>query len=117
MEKVYLTCPFTGVNFQGFKHNGKIMFNHPLLHEMCSATIDNGKIIIPANLFAHIETVTPNEAADILCVSRQRISQLINDDVIPSHMVNGQPVFIETELLEYKENRKAGRPRKDANNR
>ena len=81
---------------------------------MCSATVENGKVCIPESLFTRIETVAPNDAADILNVSRQRISQLVNDDVIPSHMVNGQPVFIMSDLLNYKENRKAGRPKKNA---
>ena len=112
MEKVFLTCPFSGVEFQGFKHNGKLHFSHPLLHEMFSVSVENGKIIIPESLFTHVETITPNDAMDLLGVSRQRISQLVNDDVIPSHMVNGQPVFIKSDVVEYAQNRKAGRPRK-----
>ena len=114
MEKVFLTCPFTGCEFQGFKHNGKLHFSHPLLHEMFSANVVDGKIIIPERLFAHVETITPNDAMEILDVSRQRISQLVNDEVIPSHIVNGQTVFLKSDVLDYKENRKAGRPRKDA---
>ena len=112
MEKVFLTCPFTGIEFQGFKHNGKLHFSHPLLHEMCSANIKDNRICIPESLFTHIETITPSDAMDILDVSRQRISQLVNDDVIPSHMVNGQPVFLKADVLEYRDSRKAGRPRK-----
>lgn len=113
MEKVYLTCPFTGVNFQGFKHDGKLYFNHPLLHEMNACTCENGKITIPESLFVRIDTITPGEAMEILDVSRQRISQLVNDNVIPSHIINGQPMFIKSDVVQYKENRKIGRPKKD----
>lgn len=119
MERVIFTCPFTGVEFQAFKepHSKRMFFAHALDHEMFGITWDMERdcFIVPAHMFRHIPTCTPAEAAEILDVSRQRISQLVNDDVIPSHIVNGQPVFVMSDVLNYKESRKAGRPRKDGN--
>lgn len=118
MERAMFTCPFTGVEFQAFKepHTKKMFFAHALDHEMFGITWDMERdcFIVPAYMFRHIPTCTPAEAAEILDVSRQRVSQLVNDDIIPSHIVNNQPVFILKDVLEYKENRKNGRPRKDS---
>ena len=116
MEKMRLTCPFTGIEFQAFKEpkTHKLYFANPLTHEMVSAKWDKvaNTYVIPAEMFRFVETCTTVEAMEILNVSRQRISQIVNDNVIPSHIVNNQPVFILSDVLQYKENKKPGRPRK-----
>ena len=116
MEKMKLTCPFTGIEFQAFKEpkTHKLYFANPLTHEMVSAKWDkvSNTYVIPAEMFRFVETCTTVEAMEILDVSRQRISQIVNDNVIPSHIVNNQPVFILSDVLQYKENKKPGRPRK-----
>ena len=118
MEKMKLTCPFTGIEFQAFKEpkTHKLYFANPLTHEMTSAKWDMiaNAYVIPAEMFRYIETISTVEAMEILDVSRQRISQIVNDNVIPSHIVNNQPVFILSDVLQYKENKKPGRPKKDA---
>lgn len=115
MEKVFLTCPFTGASFQAFEREDKLYFARALDHEMYSVTYDKQAncYIIPKELFRHVEIITPGGACEILNVSRARISQLLNDEIIPAHLVNDQPMFILSDVLEYKENRKPGRPRKE----
>lgn len=116
MQRMKLTCPFTGVEFEGFKETslGKFFYANPLNHEMTSVKYDSATNSITINLedFAHVETVTPDEATDILMISRQRMSQIVNENVIPAHIVAGKPVLKLSQVLDYKENRKPGRPRK-----
>lgn len=116
MQRMKLTCPFTGVEFEGFKEQGlgKFFFANPLEHEMTSVKYDHATNSITVSLddFAHVETVTPDEATDILMISRQRMSKIVNEDVIHAHIIAGKPILKLEEVLDYKENRKPGRPRK-----
>ena len=111
-----LTCPFTGVEFEGFKETslGKFFYANPLDHEMASVKYDPNTNCITISLddFAHVETVTQDEATDILMISRQRMSKIVNENVIPAHIIVGKPVLKLAEVLDYKRNRKPGRPRK-----
>lgn len=116
MQRMKLTCPFTGIEFEGFKEPSleKFFYANPLNHEMSSVKYDSAtnSIVISLDDFSYVETVTPDEATDILMISRQRIYKIINDNVIPAHMIAGKPVLKLDEVLNYKENRKPGRPRK-----
>lgn len=132
MEKVKLTCPLTGIPFEMmFKEKikqlknenfdfklfpilSKPLCNHPLEHYPLDIYINERyELCIPMTYFELIETVTPVEASEILETSRQRITQILNDDIIPSHIVNGKPVFKLDDVLEYKENRSVGRPKRE----
>ena len=120
MEKKLLTCPLTGVEFELMSLENqlvplsKAVTHHPLLHYPLDIYInERWEVCIPYKYFEHIKTVTPTEAAEILGVSRQRIAQIISDNVIDSHIVNGSPVLLLDDVMEYKENRQPGRPRKE----
>ena len=132
MEKVKFTCPLTGVPFEmmfqeKIKHVkiedfdfklfpilSKPLCNHPLEHYPLDIYINERyELCIPMTYFELVETVTPIEASEILETSRQRITQILNDDIIPSHIVNGKPVFKLDDVLEYRENRCVGRPKRE----
>lgn len=120
MVKKILTCPLTGVRFElnSLENQlvplSKAVTHHPLKHYPLDIYMnERWEICIPYKYFEYIETVTPTEAAEILGVSRQRIAQIINDNVIDSHMVNGSPVLLLEDVEAYKENRQPGRPRKE----
>lgn len=116
MREITLTCPFTGVEFKALEYaDGKIVLHHAITGEEihmnwnCSCKRYN----IPKNAFKHIETVTMSEAADILEVSRQRISKIAKEGTIKPHDVNGTTVFELADVLEYKKTRKVGAPFKE----
>ena len=118
MQKVTLTCPFTGATFEALEYaDGKISFRHALtgeeLHMNWNATIN--RYNIAKNAFKHIAIATFQDAAKILDVSRQRITQLAKDGVIEVHDVCGKSVFLLDDVLKYKETRKVGAPRKAVN--
>ena len=114
MNKVTLTCPFTGCEFEAEEtHYGNYKITHPLTGENFLVGINiYDTIELNSDLFKHIDTVTLSEAAKILNVSRQRVSAIASKNVIPSKIVNNQTVFLLSDVIEYKRNRKPGAPRK-----
>ena len=120
MQKKILTCPFTGVEFELASLENqlvplsKAVTHHPRKHYPLDIYMnERWDICIPYKYFEHIETLTPAEAAKILEVSRPRMTQIINDNIIDSHMVNGSIMFLLDDVMAYKENRQPGRPKKE----
>lgn len=120
MKKIMLTCPLTGCEFElKIMDNHILPFtkattHHPLIHQPIEIYMnEHFELCIPYKYFEHLETLTPIEAASVLGVTRQRISQIINDNVIPSHIINGSPVLLKTDVVSYLETRKTGRPAKE----
>ena len=117
MHKISLTCPFTGCKFDATIDKDKTLYiKHPITDEMHIVKYDAfmESYVVPARLFDFIETVSMGEAAEILEVTRQRVSMIATYDTIPAKTVNGQTVFKLSDVLKYKETRKTGAPRKDA---
>lgn len=116
MKEKTLTCPFTGVEFKALEcADGRVIVRHAITGEEIimnwNGTIQRYNIAKSA--FKHIETVSMIEAAEILDVSRQRISKIAADGTIQAHDVNGSTVFVLSDVLEYKKNRKVGAPFKE----
>lgn len=115
MKEIKLTCPFTGVEFSALEYaDGKILARNPLtgeeIHMNYNCSIK--KYNVARKEFKHVETVSLVEAANILDVSRSRISKIAIDGVIPAHIVAGRTIFLLDDVLEYKETRKVGAPSK-----
>lgn len=116
MKEKLFTCPFTGAEFKALEYaDGRIVTRHALTGEeiRMNWNCSINKYNIQGKAFRHIETVTFSQAAEILDVSRQRISKIASDNVIQPHMVNGTPVFVLDDVLKYKQDRKIGAPRKE----
>lgn len=116
MKEIMLTCPFTGMPFKAIEYaDGNIVFIHPLTGEQIQVNWNCSikKYNISKSHFKYIATLTPAQAAEILDVSRQRISQIVKDQVIPVHYLsNGTPVFIESDVYHYRDTRAVGAPKK-----
>ena len=113
-----LTCPFTGVEFTALKSvDGDLLVIHPLTGEQIKIDYDKStnRYIMPAEAFAHIPTASPYDLIDMLQVTRQRVTQIVQNEVIPVHHVNNLPVFLVSDVLEYKKNRKVGAPYGNSN--
>ena len=117
MKKIILTCPFTGVEFEALEYaDGSILIKHPITGERVKINWNGtiNRFNVPKTLFKHYATVTMSEAAEILGVSRQRITAIAKDEVIPPKTVNGSVMFLASDVLEYKNTRKVGAPSKRA---
>ena len=116
MKETSLTCPFTGCQFSALiDASGNLYVKHPLTGEINRVNYNCSikKYNLDKSLFKQIETVSQSQAAEILGVTRQRISEISANGTIPPKTVNGQTVFILSDVLKYKETRKCGAPRKD----
>lgn len=116
MKEKILTCPFTGIEFSALEQaDGKLVFVHPLTGEQLqmnwNCTIN--RYNVPKEYFRRIETVNREQAQEILGVSRQRITQIITNETIPVHMINGSPMFLASDVYEYRDKRKVGAPKKN----
>lgn len=116
MKETILTCPFTGIEFNTIEDSDKNLYlKHPYTGTTTKINYDalGHFYIVPAELFTHIDTITPSEAAEILHVTRQRISAIAANATIPTYTINGQTVFLLNDVLEYKRTRKIGAPKKE----
>ena len=115
MRKIEMTCPFTGAPFEGCElDSGNIVVVHPITGEQIIMRKSGCSFIIPASCFEKHEIMNMTEAAEFLDVSKQRISQIANDGVVPVKTVNGQKMFLRSDISNYADTRKVGAPFKDA---
>ena len=113
MQELILTCPFTGVEFTALKSaDGDLLVIHPLTGEQIKIDYYSSanRYAMPAEAFENIPIATPYDLIDMLQVTRQRVTQIVQNEVIPVHYVNNQPIFLLSDVLEYKKNRKVGAP-------
>lgn len=109
-----LTCPFTGEKFKAvFDNDNTVGMTNPLTGASYNFKIMGNAITIPLELFNYVETVTMQEAANILEVSKQRISAIAKNETIPTYQIGGKTVFKLSDVLKYKQLKKVGRPNKE----
>lgn len=116
MKEITLTCPFTGLEFNALEYaDGKIVTRHAITGDEVHMNWNSScnRYYIGKEAFKHIETVSMMQAAEILDVSRQRISKIAADGIIQPHDINNNTVFALTDVLEYKRVRKVGAPFKE----
>lgn len=116
MKKITLTCPFTGVEFDALENaDGSLIVQHPLTGEHMRVGFNepSNRYLLDRRKFEHIETVTPVEAAEILGVSKARISAITREMTIPHFTVNGKSVFLLDDIKAYSDTRSVGRPPKE----
>ena len=116
MKEILITDPFTGCEIKAaVNSDGNIHFKHPITSEDVIAifNIESNSYAIPAHCFAHIETVTFSQAAELLEVSRQRVSTIAATNVIKPVLIDGQQRFVMSDVLKYKHERKTGAPKKE----
>lgn len=116
MKEILITDPFTGCEIKAVcQSGGNILFKHPITGEDVTAIYDfyTDRYCIPKKHFRHIETLTFSEAAEILEVSRQRVSTIAATNVIKPVLIDGQQRFVKDDVLKYKHERKTGAPKKE----
>lgn len=69
-------------------------------------------ITVDEKTHEEIKLVYIYDAANILDVSKQRISQLVKDGIIEIYNVYGLPFFKKSDIENYAKTRKVGRPAK-----
>lgn len=118
MKPVSITCPFTGQVIKATKNedSGTLIFINAITKEPITCLYDYEKdcYCIPAKiLLEKYDLISMTQAAYILGVTRQRISQIAKTETIKSLTINGKTVFHKQDVLNYKETRKVGAPKKE----
>ena len=115
MKRILLTCPFTGVTFEALQTaDNNIIGRNPITGNEIRMNFNSScnRYYIYPDAFKKIETLTLSEAADVLEISVQRISKMVNDGVIPSFEIDGKKKTTLESVLEYKKTRKVGAPKR-----
>ena len=118
MKPVSITCPFTGQVIKALQNESddSIIIENAITHEQFTCMYDKEKdcYCIPAQiLLQKFDLITQAHAAYILGVTRQRISQIAKMETIKPLLVNGKTMFHRQDVLDYKETRKVGAPKKE----
>lgn len=106
-----LTDPFTGAPIEAMQMDDHLTFTSPLNGGQFICRIDNGCISLPLGEFDYVELMDSQDAAMMLHVSRQRISQLVDTDVLKPIYLGKTQYFSKEDVLNYKKERKPGRPK------
>ncbi len=116
MKRITLTCPFTGLPFEALKSaDGSLIVQNPITGEnmRIGYNAPSKRFLVDDRLFAKIDIINSVEAAEILGVTRARISKIIKDDVIPHFIIGDKYMFRRDDVLLYADSRTVGRPRED----
>lgn len=92
MEFRKFTEPFSGTEFDALEFDdGSLLFDTAFIGESCSVAYNKelDAYMLPASVFRHRATVSLSEAAEILGVSRMRISKLCSKNQLKHTKVNG----------------------------
>lgn len=109
------TDPFTGAPFQAVQMNDHLIVDIPTCpNEKMVCHITGDYVKIPLKSFEYVPLMSSTDACMELHISRQRLVQLVKSEILhPIYLGNSQ-YFTTESVLEYKQSRKNGRPRKDA---
>lgn len=113
MEVKSYTCPFTGAPFNAVTTGKELIIRHPLTHDNITMHMNGTNIEVPLSTFVPIMVMTPSEVAETLEVSRQRVSTLAKNGMLTPYYIFGQQVFLKEDVIDYKNHRKTGRPKKE----
>ena len=104
MEKVMITCPFTGLEFEGIKYaDGRIITTNKITGEDIHITYNAScnRYMIDPREFHHKPLVTLAECADRLGVSKAWVSKMATKGVLKA-VRPGATVYITKEsMLDY----------------
>lgn len=101
-----ITDPFTGltINIKEFA-NKNILIENPITKETVIAHYDHlaNEYKVSADAFAHIETCSLNEAAEMLEVTKMRVSKMCATGILRSANVCGRVIIDKSSVVEYME--------------
>jgi len=103
MKILKYTCPFTGGDFKLIVKDDypAIKINHTLTGEEFTCSIVDGHITIPLEAFAPVGCVTLMQAARMLHISKQQVSNLIKQGKLQAIKFNGRYRILKESVENY----------------
>lgn len=105
MEKVMITCPFTGLEFVALKYaDGRIVTSNKITGEEIQLTYDPSieKYMLSGSLLKHVPLLTIEECANELGVSKPRVSVLIKKNRLQTVRPGAVVYITKDSMLDYK---------------
>lgn len=105
MQKVLVTCPFTGLPFEAIEYaDGRIVATNKLTGEDIQMTYNasNNRYMVKSSAFKHIPLVTMEECAETLGISKARVSVLMKQDRLTYVKPDAQVYITRDSMLDYK---------------
>ena len=105
MEKVMITCPFTGMEFEALKYaDGRLVTSNKITGEEIHISFNSSirKYMLDAHLFKHVPLVTMDECAETLGVSKPRVSALVKKGKLQTVRPSAALYITKDSMLDYK---------------
>ena len=105
MEKVLITCPFTGMEFEALKYaDGRLVTSNKITGDEIQITYNSSikKYMLDARLLKHVPLVTMDECAETLGVSKPRVSALVKKGKLQTVRPSAALYITKDSMLDYK---------------
>ena len=105
MERIVITCPFTGVPFEAIQYaDGRIIATNALTGEDMQITYNPSikRYMLDSAFFHGEKMLTMEECAELLGVSKARVSVLAKQDRLKAVKPSAQMYISLNSALEYK---------------
>ncbi len=105
MEKILITCPFTGLSFEAVKFaDGRIVSTNPLTGNDVTMKYNAScnRYMIDPQEFKHKPLLTLNEVCDMLDLSKARVSRLVNEGRLQSVRPGSTVYVTKDSVLKYR---------------
>ena len=108
MEKITVTCPFTGLPFEAIKYaDGRLVTTNKITGEDMQITYNasNNRYMFLASELKFHALLTMDECADELGISKPRISKLVKQNRLKAIKPDAQLYITRASMLEFKQQR------------
>lgn len=105
MERIVIACPFTGVPFEAIQYaDGRIIATNALTGEDMQITYNSSikRYMLDSTFFHGEKMLTMEECAELLGVSKARVSVLAKQDRLKAVKPSAQMYISLNSALEYK---------------
>lgn len=108
MNRKRITDPFTDLTFEVLENNGDLEIQNPVTGEMFHVKHSPDGYLFPEKALAWHETMSTQQAADYLGLSRMRTHALAVNGTLASDKINGNMVIDAESVRREKERRENG---------
>lgn len=108
MEKITVTCPFTGLPFEAIKYaDGRLVTTNKVTGEDMQITYNasNNRYMFLASELKFHALLTMDECAEELNISKPRISKLVKQNRLKAIKPDAQLYITRSSMLEFKQQR------------
>lgn len=111
MKVQKFTDPITGTPFDAPVFKDYMVLTNAITGEKVHCRIVRDVVYMPLRWFDHVALMSSPDVCGELKITRARLSQLVSKEVLKPIHIGNEHYFMSNQVLEYKRNRKNGRPK------